>query len=307
VKRCFKIQSKPSDLPYFSYKLFGKRLEFFYPLCQGLKNDLAKADMKIGIRPYICQSFFISILATASCFGVFLILNIATPTLLWMIFPPLWAPLLTLFVIPIGAGAGAFLIQYSIPAIKARGRKSRMETLLPATTSYMSILASAGVDPEKIIRSVAAADDKMVLSKDVRSTVVRIDLLGFNILTALEEEARRSPSVLYANLLKGLAYTLRTGGSMKRYLLEITTQLLNRREQLIQQFLTTLDLLAETFVLMFTAFPLLIIIMLSLMASVGGTLGGLDLIQLMYMLTFIIIPIMASCYILLIDILQPRG
>jgi len=43
------------------------------------------------------------------------------------------------------------------------------------------------------------------------------------------------------------------------------------------------------------------------MASVGGTLGGIDIMQLMYMLTFVILPVMASLYIFIIDLLQPKG
>jgi len=66
-------------------------------------------------------------------------------------------------------------------------------------------------------------------------------------------------------------------------------------------------MLAETYVLMFAAFPLLLIIMLSVMSSVGGTLGGLDLIELMYMFTFIALPVMATIYIIIIDLIQPKG
>lgn len=171
----------------------------------------------------------------------------------------------------------------------------------------MTVLACAGVDPEKIIRSVATADPKMILSKEVGSIVVKMDLLGYNILTALEKEVKKSPSVLYSNLLKGFAYTIRTGGNLKKFFLQSTTQFLNVRNQMIQQFLSTLGMLAETYVLMFAVFPLLLIIMLSVMASVGGTLGGIDLMQLMYMLTFIILPVMASLYIFIIDLLQPKG
>jgi len=57
----------------------------------------------------------------------------------------------------------------------------------------------------------------------------------------------------------------------------------------------------------YATFPLLLIIMLSVMSSVGGTLGGLDLIELMYMFTFIALPVMATIYIIIIDLIQPKG
>jgi len=308
VKAPLGTHDKPSSfLPYFSYKLLGKRLNFLYSLCSNLKAALARSNIKIGFRAYICQICFVSILSTVSCFGVFLTLNILTPSLLWAVFPSPWTPLLTLLVAPLAVGAGAFLTQYRLPNIRAGARRGQIESSLPITSSYMTVLACAGVDPEKIIRSVATADPKMILSKEVGSIVVKMDLLGYNILTALEKEVKKSPSVLYSNLLKGFAYTIRTGGNLKKFFLQSTTQFLNVRNQMIQQFLSTLGMLAETYVLMFAVFPLLLIIMLSVMASVGGTLGGIDLMQLMYMLTFIILPVMASLYIFIIDLLQPKG
>ncbi|MEM3737190.1 MAG: type II secretion system F family protein [Candidatus Bathyarchaeia archaeon] len=295
------------SLPYFSYKILGEKLDFLYSHFNGLKTDLAKANIRISLKAYVCQMVFTSILSTLISFGVFSALNLAVPSLLRAIFPQPWTQLLTLLVAPLAVGSGTFLIQYSLPAIKIEERSRRIERFLPTTSSYMSVLACAGADPEKIIRSAAAEDSKMLLSEEFRSIVVRMDLLGYDILTALDEGARLSPTPIYANLLKGLAYTIRTGGDLKKFFLKMTKQLLSRRNLLIQQFIHTLGVLAETYVLMFAAFPLLLIIMLSLMASVGGTLGGIDFISFMYLLAFLIMPIMAALYIFLIDIIQVKG
>jgi flagellar protein FlaJ len=294
-------------LPYFSYRLLGKRFNFFYPLFKNLKSDMLKSNMKIGFQAYVCQMFFVTILSALACFSSFSIINILAPQFLWMIFPPNLTYLLTLIVLPLVVGCGAFIIQYALPTIKAGTRKGRIENYLSITSSHMAVLASAGVDPEKIVRIVAQADPKMVLSDEIGSLLVKMDLLGYNIISALEEGVSQSPSVLYSNLLKGFAYTVRTGGNLRRFFLQSTSQLLDRRNKMIQQFLSTLAMLAETYVLMFAAFPLLLIIMLSVMASVGGTLGGFDLVQLMYIFTFVMMPVMAMLYIFVIELIQPKG
>jgi flagellar protein FlaJ len=307
IKRISKARGEPSGFASFSYRLLGKKLDRLYPSFSSLKANLTMANMSVGLRFYVCQMFFVSFLSAVGCFGVFLTLNMLMPSLLSVIFPFSWAPLLTLAVFPVVVGVSTFLIQYSLPGNKARARRTRIEDFLHITSSYMAVLACAGMGPEKIIRSVAAEESRMPLCKEVEFVVTKMDLLGCNILTALDEEVRRSPSVLYANMLRGFAYTVRTGGNLRKFFLKMTSQLLNKRYTRIQQFLHSLDMLAETYVIMFAVFPLLLIIMFSLMSSVGGSLGGFDLVFLMYLLTFFILPIMASFYILLIDLLQPKG
>jgi len=295
------------SLPYFSYKLLGKKLSPIYPLFNKLKLDLARADMKVSFKAYLCQIFFLTFLSVVGSFGVFFTLNLLAPSLLQVLLPFQGASFAVVFLGPFVIGVCVFLLLYELPSLNANARKRRVEQFLPITASYMSVLSCAGVPPEKIIRSAANADPDILLSEEMRSIIGKMDLLGYNILSALEHEAERAPSPLYMNLLKGLASTIRTGGDVKKFFLTVTKQLLAWRNMGIQQFLNVLGMLAETYVLLFTAFPLLAIIMLSIMASIGGSLAGFDLVQLMYLLTFLIIPVLAAFYILLIDIIQPKG
>jgi len=153
---------------------------------------------------------------------------------------------------------------------------------------------------------MAEADPRTVLSKEFKSIVGKMNLLGFNVLTALEKEAERSPSPLYAAFLKEFAWTIRTGGNMKSFFLIKTKQFLDRRKLRMEQFLNTLGLVGEMSVLLFTVFPLTLVIMLSLMAPLGGGLGGLDIVSLMYLMTFLVIPTMGCLYLITLEIIQPQ-
>ena len=191
--------------------------------------------------------------------------------------------------------------------MKAAGRKTLIERLLPMTSSYASVLACTGVAPERIVRSVATADKKLVLADEFKFLQGKVDIFGMDVHSAIDSEVERSPSTTYSNFLKGFGATIRTGGSLKQYFLTTTNQLLQKRSVTMSSFLATLSLLAETYVLMFTAFPLMLIVMLSIMAVIGGSIGGFSIVLIMYLLTFLIIPMLAVMFIVILDSIQPKG
>jgi flagellar protein FlaJ len=171
----------------------------------------------------------------------------------------------------------------------------------------MTVLASAGVTPERILRSTAEKDPRFMLSDELANVVGRVDLLGYDIIHALNAEVERSPSTNYQDLLRGFAGVIRTGGDMKKFFQGITDHLFQKRHLSVQSFLDTLGILAETYVLMLIAFPLMLVVMLSIMASIGGSLGGIDVFSFMYLLAFILIPICGVMFLFVLDAMQPKG
>ncbi|OLC63762.1 hypothetical protein AUH73_01355 [archaeon 13_1_40CM_4_53_4] len=191
--------------------------------------------------------------------------------------------------------------------MKVGSRRQRLDTYLPFTSSYMTVLASAGVTPERMLRSTAEKDPKFMLSDEIANVVGRIDLLGYDVLNALNAEVDRSPSTNYQDLLRGFAGVIRTGGDMKKFFQGITDHLFQKRALQVQSFLDSLGIIAETYVLMLIAFPLMLIVMLSIMASIGGSLGGVDVFSFMYLMAFILIPICGLMFLFILDSMQPKG
>src|SRR5436309_273031 len=196
---------------------------------------------------------------------------------------------------------------YILPSMKVGSRRQRLDNFLPFTASYMTVLASAGVTPERILRSTAEKDPKFMLSDEIANVIGRIDLLGYDVINAMNAEVERSPSANYQDLLRGFAGVIRTGGDMKKFFQGITDHLFQKRALSVQGFLDTLGIIAETYVLMLIAFPLMLVVMLSIMASIGGNLGGIDVFSFMYLLAFILIPICGVMFLFILDTMQPKG
>src|SRR5256886_1067168 len=196
---------------------------------------------------------------------------------------------------------------YILPSMKVGSRRQRLDTYLPFTSSYMTVLASAGVTPERMLRSTAEKDPKFMLSDEIANVVGRIDLLGYDVLNAINAEVDRSPSTNYQDLLRGFGGVIRTGGDMKKFFQGITDHLFQKRSLQVQAFLDSLGIIAETYVLMLIAFPLMLVVMLSIMASIGGSLGGIDVFSFMYLMAFILIPICGVMFLFILDTMQPKG
>ena len=296
---------------YFTYALLGRRIQKILPLFNSLKQILSLAGMKIGYKAYVSSMVFASLVGGAVSFFVWFFLfsfglgsalglgGFSVISILGTLIASIAFAILTGLVI-----LGVF---YMLPFMKVGSRRQHLDQFLPFTSSYMTVLASAGVTPERILRSTAEKDPKFMLSDEVANVVGRIDLLGYDVLNALNAEVDRSPSTNYQDLLRGFAGVIRTGGDMKKFFQGITDHLFQKRALQVQSFLDSLGIIAETYVLMLIAFPLMLVVMLSIMASIGGSLGGVDVFSFMYLMAFILIPICGVMFLFILDTMQPKG
>ena len=297
---------------YFTYSLLGRRLGKIYGMFGGLKQVLSLAGMKIGYKAYISSIVFAALVGGAISFPIWFLLFSAfgLGTALGLSGFSIFAILGSLIISILFAVVTGFAILgvgYMLPLMKVGSRRQHIDQFLPFTSSYMTVLASAGVTPERILRSTAEKDPQFMLSDEIANVVGRIDLLGYDVLNALNAEVDRSPSTNYQDLLRGFAGVIRTGGDMKKFFQGITDHLFQKRSLQVQSFLDSLGIIAETYVLMLIAFPLMLIVMLSIMASIGGSLGGVDVFSFMYLMAFILIPICGVMFLFILDSMQPKG
>lgn len=141
------------------------------------------------------------------------------------------------------------------------------------------------------------------VASDANEIVRDVEILGNDIMTALETERQRSPSKVFADVLEGLVATIRSGGSMKNYLLDATHTIMDLTRIGAKQTIETLGAFAEVYVTLLVVFPLLIIVMFSVMALIGGGLGGFSVMTMMAFVTYLIIPVCGIAIMVMLDTL----
>lgn len=188
------------------------------------------------------------------------------------------------------------------PAVMAGERKRGIERMLPYAINYMSSMAGAGVLPLDLFRSLAANDIYRDMAVEARYLVRDIEVLGLNLVTGMRNLALTTPSPSLQDFLQGAITVITSGGNLEPYFKIKTEQYLIENRQKQKEFLETLGLLGETYVTAFVAGPLFMIVVISIMAIMGGA----EMIFL-YLLIYAIIPFGSVMYILLISSMTPEA
>ena len=292
--------STPSTL-IAPYRLIGDRLTRVLPFFEDLKVNLLKANLKIAFPVYVAYMLFFSTVAFTAVFAV-----ASISTLLY----GLTASLSLLLGLALGllAWALTFAALYAYPSMLADTRKRHLEEELPYLASHMAVLSQAGMTPERIFRSISMTGSKgfrSVAAEEARNVVRDIHLLGFDVVTAMERSSGRSPSKRFSDFINGLIAVTKSGGDMTKYFMSAARGFMDSARIAARQLADTLGTIAELYVAMMVVFPLVVVIMLAVMGIIGGSIAGLSITTVMYLVAYFILPVLAMILLLLLDSLMP--
>ena len=302
-------------LSSYSYHLFGeyfkKRREHYFDL----RQDLLKTRLNISYDMYLSLAVMCSILM--AIFGlvvaVLLVSLFGAPdiTLSRSIITDIFEGfhqykniflkvVSTIFLIVV-FGGGTYVAFLNAPKAINSDRKRNIDIMLPYAVHYMSAMSGAGVIPVDILSSLAKNKIYGEAAKEASYIVRDIKVLGHDLVQAMKTVASTTPSYRFQEFLQGAITIVSSGGDLESYFKIKAEQYVveNRREQ--KEFLETLGLIAETYITAFVAGPLFLIVMMSVMA----TMGGMDL-MLMYILIYVAIPIATIIFVILISSITPE-
>jgi len=284
-----------------AYQLIGEKTERVLPLFRDLDSKLQRSGLKVNFKAYVSLTVFATILISFAALAV-------VPTLLIFV---LKVPLLS--AIMFGVGGSLFACAFSIigfyvyPIYRADKLRRELEDELPFTTGYMAILTSAGVSPEKIFYSISNLSAPLTVSIEAKNVVRDVNLFGLDIISALEEASERTPSERFREMLEGFISTIHSGSNSAAYLREKSRQYMKLKRISLRKFSDTLSILSEFYVALLVTGPLLLVIILAVMAMLGGgSLGILTPNLLLSMLTYLGIPLGSIMFLIILDTVSPK-
>jgi flagellar protein FlaJ len=277
-----------------AYRYLGDRIQRTLPYFGDFGGTLQKAALKISLQSYVSMMVLLS--------GVsWVVSGVVTGSLVAYAGAPIWLALVYAVGVATLFGAMVFGLLYVVPALLAGNRRKRMELELPYVASHLSILAAAGIPPTRMFKLLEDSRTTPEVASDANEIVRDVEILGNDIMTALETERDRSPSKIFADVLEGLVATIRSGGDMKKYLLDATHTIMDLRRLAAKQLIESLSVFSEVYISLMIVFPLLIIVMFSVMAIIGGGIGGISTTTMMSLVTYGIIPVCGLAVIVMLD------
>jgi flagellar protein FlaJ len=262
-----------------------------------LKKSLSGAQIPINYEIYLHFCIVITLLCA---FGYLLLqlffLVFDIPVNLLPFLPGIVSQVM-LFVVLVVV---VFLALLYYPALVAAGRKTRIDMDLPYAVTYMEAL-STNVTLYSLFKSVFEAEDLYgEVSRECGMIVRDVEVFGEDLLTAMRNLQKITPSENFADLLNDLALVFKTGGNLKDFFDSRSDRYREIARQELETTLQIMEMIAEVYVTAFVAGPIAIIIMLVAQNLSGkGQMGGI--MPLMY----IGLPIGAIALIVILYYLLP--
>ena len=284
----------------FSYKLLNDHVKFLHPKLSSLEKSIKQAMIPIPFEVYVASMVFFSMIAGVCGIIMGLVaiqyINIQ--------------PASVGFLLPLITGLMLFGMTFGllklIPSIRVKNRSSRLNEEIPHFIGYMSTLATSGLTLEGIFKAIAKEETNEDIVKDARFITRNINILGMELITAIKDLIDRTPVGPYSELLDGAIVTVSTGGDLKEYFNATAKVQLEEKKMLLQKTTEALGSVAEIYTILLIVFPLLAVIMLSIMGIMSPSLGGFDLITLMNILTFGVIPLCGVMMLIMMDTMVPK-
>ncbi|MCD5409896.1 MAG: type II secretion system F family protein [Methanocellales archaeon] len=305
----------------FAFRIFGPRLEMekYY----SLERSLRQARIPVSWDVYVAKAKLYSLvlgflgaiigltLAIIIIYLVGLPPAILPPAIIAGIPPALWwifeyrAVFLSLFLMAILAiivGGATYAIMMLMPRFVAGERKIKIDRELPYAVTFMYALSRGGMNIIDIFRSLGESTIYGEAAKEASTVVRNMDFFGQDLRTAIQNAADISPSDNFQDLVVNLLSIIEGGGNITAYLSDKSEDYLEKALRDQRRFLETLGLIAESYVTVFVAGPLFLVITFFVMAAMGP--GDL---MMLYLLIYAALPIGSCMFIVIIDMLNPTG
>ncbi|OFV67251.1 MAG: type IV pilus biogenesis complex membrane subunit [Candidatus Syntrophoarchaeum caldarius] len=296
------------------YRLFGKwvlRKKLYYI---GLQKKLRQSQIHQPFDQYVASAIIYSLIS-AVIGGI--LGYLFAPTLLAMI--EFYAPILNIhlsgsfrwlapqrdLLVTLITSTMLFLIFWQVtyrlilfyPTLLLSLRKDEINLILPHAASFMYALSKGGMNLLDVFRSLASHKGIYHAASEEAAQIVRdVDYLGCDLVTALHNASKTSPSERFRSFVENMTSVIESGGDITEYL---GKEAKNYQENAVEEqksFLEMLELIAESYVTLFVAGPIFFIVVIVLMGMMGSVY-----VNLLYLVIYAVIPIGSIAFIVLLD------
>jgi len=268
---------KSTNYTRFCRRIFSNTFERF-DISETSKNRLLeKADIAMVYKEYFSMVIMNIIIGFISAFISILIFYILIPH-------PITALLMLIVSCIVPIGIGVYYIY--LPTSKAKSRGKKIDRFLPYATNFINTMSVAGISPAEIFEALSNVDLYGEIQKEAQKINTEINLMGIDTITALKNAIKISPSEKFKEFIQGILAVIQSGSELEPYFERCVEKYMTRDLIERKKGLESLAIMAESFVVTVIAFPLFLIIIVSVM---GLTSGGIDF-TILFLIALVVLP-----------------
>lgn len=244
---------------------------------KGLKNDLSRSNMHILPTTYISMMLmgvFLGLIGgiLLTFFLLFFKVSLTFPfiesysgNLILRFIKIFWV----IFAVPLITG----LVFYFYPYTEKKSLSSRIDNELPFVAIHMASISGSGIEPSQIFRILSTSKDYKYTGGELKKLTNQINVYGFNLVTALKNIAATTPSRKLAELLKGLATNIMTGGDLSSFFDKRSETLLLQYKLERERFAKTAETFMDIYISVVIAAPMILLLLLIMISVSGISIG----------------------------------
>lgn len=184
------------------------------------------------------------------------------------------------------------------PGYRVKRRASQIDLYLPYAINYISSMAFAGISPSEIFTTLSTIDLYGALQDEAKKIAKEINIMGIDHISALRHAIDVSPSIKFKSFLQGMIGTIQAGSQLHVYLENVVDKYMNEDLVYRKKDLDLLAIIAEVFVITVIAFPVFLVIILTVFGFFGGSMSVS--INILIIFSLLILPIIYTSFYFLI-------
>ncbi len=268
-----------------------------------IEDQLIKANLNytpVGYVSIILMTTFLSLFVAGFLFLFFLFFNFtATLPIISRATDPINVRFLKTFWILIVVPIATFTFMYFYPSFEKESASSKIDIELPFATINMAAIASSMMSPERIFTILILTGEYPALKKEFTKMINEINLYGYDLVSALKNTAKNSPSKELSELLNGLATTITSGGDLSEFFDERAQSLLFNYRITQERESRTAETFMDIYISILIAAPMILMLLLIIMK-----ISGLGISMSFLSLSMIISLVVAVVNVIFLAFLQ---
>lgn len=137
--------------------------------------------------------------------------------------------------------------------------------------SLFNVYVASGVRLDEIFEKIGESDRFKAISQESQRIVNDVRNFGMDIMTAMQESAKYSPSEKWSNFLGGIVSAAKSGSNIAAYVNAETAHATLEWDRDVEKLTESLNIFSEIYTTVGNAFPLFLVFIMGIMSVLGGT------------------------------------
>lgn len=157
------------------------------------------------------------------------------------------------------------------PSLEAQSQGKKVDRELPFASVHMSAISGSMIEPSQIFRVINTSNDYPGLKKEFNKILNYINIHGSDLINAIRQVSRNTPSGKLSELLNGMITTISSGGDLREFFNKRSESLLLEYKLEREKEAKSAETFMDIYISVVIAAPM--ILMLLLMVMKIGNIG----------------------------------